>query len=864
KFLDEKNTNFIKSKDLNVIVKNKRFNLKNAPNLIVTKHSLADFYEEDINETEIEAILSSNNPKNIFIHKDTLKITNFGAITIFRQKDYLERIPYIDPQELKNYDEQFNYSQSCAQKSITQKSNIYSFGVLLWQISSGKTPYASIPYGIRVARIISGIREEAIHKTPQKYFELYQKCWEDDPDCSKALQILKTANINDVIENDYQMPKVVDTNFNDFDIIDEDLQINKDISSYEAEIYDLTIQGIDKELLLQRWNLYKGLNIHRNDLIPGEQVLSVDGMIRYIKKNEIIHIYTNRNRVNLANLLLSRSNVSSNKDAEEISIRLHIPLIQVEYINSKATDKFIEIIKEALNEKDQESISKALDNVFKKYGEFIAQSVDIGGALIVQPISHESLSQEDMENLKAHIYWTYDQIMTGNPNVFDQVQFNNFKMMDANNQKIISEYGLEAWMKNFYDHKEGYVISYNRFVPVYTLFDHELKQNLRKYLEKFDENPINKEFISNMNNFEKKNLNTWISRSPKIHLCDWVNNLHLRYGLTIQPCKMGRGLEVAIKFIEIPDIRQYSNSYMRLLQPSSKREAFTLANCIKLDNVDVPFLPEKLIDDSFHPIFDHKQNFEVHCFFVLEQIELAINMDKIEPSEFLIEAVDKAMRDDFPFHSLQNVFNKFGYLWPQKIILGWSASRIYGSIRKVEEDYLSLKRKDKYAIQPLIMEKLKEWRDLIGKSDECTFFMDSNGKIVKDCDIYLQLQSFEDPYTYPEEYHKLYSQLQVVKLEDLVPLYKVLPKTTQDFVENIISDNIHIIMTGVAEIKRENQTYINIQFSRSLPDDNYEMFGNLVAIDMQRIPDVMIQFNLTNRHGCRATIHKLNKRHVFV
>ncbi|RIB25238.1 hypothetical protein C2G38_2031237 [Gigaspora rosea] len=114
-----------------------------------------------------------------------------------------------------------------------------------------------------------------------------------------------------------------------------------------------------------------------------------------------------------------------------------------------------------------------------------------------------------------------------------------------------------------------------------------------------------------------------------------------------------------------------------------------------------------------------------------------------------------------------------------------------------------------------------------------------------------------------KEYHKLCSQLQIVKLEDLVPLYKILPKSTQNVLENIIFDNFHIIMTGVAEIKRENQTYVNIQLAHSLPDNDYEMFGNLVTNDMERVPDVMIQFSLANQHGCRATIHKFNREYVF-
>ncbi|RIB25239.1 kinase-like domain-containing protein [Gigaspora rosea] len=415
------------------------------------------------------------NPNNIFIHENVLKITNFGVITIFRPTGDSERVPYIDPQELQINDEQVNDYQNHIRRSIvTKKSNIYSFGVLLWQISSGKKPYVGIPHSRKIAEIISGTREEAAPETPTDYFKLYQKC--ERPDCSRALRMLKTANTNDVIG------------------------------------------------------------------------------------------------------------------------------------------------KETLDNRDQESVRKDLDSVFKKYGEFIAQSVEIGGALIIKLTSYESFSQ-NIENIKAHVYWAYDQIITGKPNVFDQVRFNNFTMKDANNQTIIiSGHELKNWMKKFYDHKDGYVISYNRIIRVYSLFNYEINQNLRNNLENFNENPVNTEFIPDMNNFDNKDLNTWISCSPPIHLCDWVNNLRLRYGLTVQPCKIGRGQEVAIDFIKIPDIRSYNNSYMRLRQPSSKKEAFILTNNIKFNDndIEIPFLPEKL-DDNFHPIFDCQPTSEVHCFIASEK-----------------------------------------------------------------------------------------------------------------------------------------------------------------------------------------------------------------------------------------------------
>ena len=77
----------------------------------------------------------------------------------------LGTIRYSDPQYLIN-DE--NYSRN-------EKSDIYSIGVLLWEISSGHAPFAdkSIKFTDLMLGIISGEHEAIIKGTPRKYAEIY-------------------------------------------------------------------------------------------------------------------------------------------------------------------------------------------------------------------------------------------------------------------------------------------------------------------------------------------------------------------------------------------------------------------------------------------------------------------------------------------------------------------------------------------------------------------------------------------------------------------------------------------------------------------------------------------------------------------
>jgi hypothetical protein len=73
-------------------------------------------------------------------------------------------VPYIDPKsfEDKNYD-------------LDEKSDVYSIGVLLWQISSGRKPFKDEGYNAKLAStILNGKREGTISGTPPGYSELYK------------------------------------------------------------------------------------------------------------------------------------------------------------------------------------------------------------------------------------------------------------------------------------------------------------------------------------------------------------------------------------------------------------------------------------------------------------------------------------------------------------------------------------------------------------------------------------------------------------------------------------------------------------------------------------------------------------------
>ncbi|RIB25816.1 kinase-like domain-containing protein [Gigaspora rosea] len=127
-----------------------------------------------------------------------MKIADFGLSTNLNEMSEAQCInykrtsydcgmpAYVEPQYFKNP----NYG-------FTKKSDIYSLGVILWEISSGKPPYQSFTSIDAIAvYIFQGKREIPIEGTPQKYVNLYTECWDEDPHIRPdAMSVLKTLDL---------------------------------------------------------------------------------------------------------------------------------------------------------------------------------------------------------------------------------------------------------------------------------------------------------------------------------------------------------------------------------------------------------------------------------------------------------------------------------------------------------------------------------------------------------------------------------------------------------------------------------------------------------------------------------------------
>ncbi|RHZ46442.1 hypothetical protein Glove_621g48 [Diversispora epigaea] len=137
--------------------------------------------------------------KNILLQDNTIKISDFGIARLSTEssidsKNSLGSIEYSDPIFLKRL----------GKYSKTKASDIYSIGILLWEISSGKIPYESkfqdeLDLIFYVSR---GNREDPIVGTPQDYINIYQDCWNQDPDqrpnIEKVIQDFEYVDLSNI------------------------------------------------------------------------------------------------------------------------------------------------------------------------------------------------------------------------------------------------------------------------------------------------------------------------------------------------------------------------------------------------------------------------------------------------------------------------------------------------------------------------------------------------------------------------------------------------------------------------------------------------------------------------------------------
>ncbi|PKC58837.1 kinase-like protein [Rhizophagus irregularis] len=199
------------------------------------------YADEGINYLHEENILHRDlHSKNIVIHQGEAKIIDLGIAKSTETETNLHpgvfgMISYIDPKLLEN----------CSYK-YDKKSDIYSLGVLMWELSSGCPPFNNNEDLILLRiNLICGAREVSIPDTPIEYLNLYKSCWDNIPDLRPSIKQVfnklgKMLNFpNDTIYDDNNDPLILQDSINKSEI--EQSSSNTDIDYEDPTIKELVL-----------------------------------------------------------------------------------------------------------------------------------------------------------------------------------------------------------------------------------------------------------------------------------------------------------------------------------------------------------------------------------------------------------------------------------------------------------------------------------------------------------------------------------------------------------------------------------------------------------------------------------------------
>ncbi|UZO15752.1 uncharacterized protein OCT59_007168 [Rhizophagus irregularis] len=220
---------------------------------------------------------SYTHSNNILVHRNTIKVADFGLSerigSSSKQSKLFGIIPYVDP---KNFNKQKNNKNLTQLSSFNEKSDVYSVGVLLWEISSGQPPFStSEEYDFcLIMKILQGIREYPIPDTPENYIKLYTGCWDGEPDNRPTIDqvVAKTSVIteNHQVKSDLQLSDEQDIN-----------STNVNTSSSVSNSYHRELSQI-----IQNFDKMNTKEISANEQIINESILSEKNLSKII--NEIV------------------------------------------------------------------------------------------------------------------------------------------------------------------------------------------------------------------------------------------------------------------------------------------------------------------------------------------------------------------------------------------------------------------------------------------------------------------------------------------------------------------------------------------------------------------------------------------------
>src|SRR4051812_12288040 len=132
---------------------------------------------------------------NILQFSSDTKITDLGLAQLINNSKTSNSssvcgvLPYIAPEVLDG-------------RPYTFASDVYSFGIIMVEVSTGKPPYGSVPHDEKLAlAICNGLRPRVAKGTPQCYIDLVNQCLDANPEKRPSADELQDIIYNWLYKN---------------------------------------------------------------------------------------------------------------------------------------------------------------------------------------------------------------------------------------------------------------------------------------------------------------------------------------------------------------------------------------------------------------------------------------------------------------------------------------------------------------------------------------------------------------------------------------------------------------------------------------------------------------------------------------
>ncbi|CAB5199829.1 unnamed protein product [Rhizophagus irregularis] len=712
--------------------------------------------------------------RNVLVNNGIAMMTD---IRVLKQEIEVtsEKIVYVEPQYLHN-----------PSYELDIKSDIYSLGILLWELSNGRPPFSDYTQKVLDLahirnKLLNGVREKPVANTPSKYLQLYQKCWQDDP------------NLRPEINEIYEILSQLKLQFNingEFNAQVTDLTSGRPSYPHTAKI-TLEILKTSPQQIIRQFKLNHGLVLNGTDIMPSIKGVAVeDGELK-------VNLYKGQPLVYTC--------IDSGDNNLKVDTCIYFPVAEIIY-NGDLLKSLIE------NTNDERKLREL-------YGDFFARRILTGGQLFI--VDFNSATPTQINILKFYLYCVYNSAKYPTEFQFNSLFTLNIlpKLVTLDGEKLNTHEKLTNWMNNLYQKKMGNIIFYDELIPI-------SRSERDTSLVNGDETL--KEIQTGVANFEEKlSLEKWVGDAMNDSLISWIKDFNLFHGLIINKNdEMVISKKIPVKFFEIPKITSNNKSHLKIIKASTKLEYTLVSNNIfSIKNLSTfPFVKN---NDNNHEGYKGYNHVLVKC----EKYEILLNTDNIKPTKEFEQAIKEALDSMKPLKALQDVFDEYGHLFPQRIILGSSLKSILPNLTLPNIDDVN---------------DVNEIHE-ISKILDISSLLTQKGRIIGKRDLHNWIRNTNN-------------YLEIIEFDNIIPLYKILKTEHQEKIDDVLKINFRVIMTGITDLTDLNnnniENYKRINIGLSLESEDYEVFGLIITENNTKSEEIFVNFGLYDFNGFYAIIKR--------